>query len=59
MPVIINRICPANCRWGYVTGQKINGNSYWDYIFSAWGDGLVADFYLYAGGNIYDQVQGC
>jgi len=43
----------------YVTGQKINGNPYWDYVFSAWGDGLVADYYLYTGGNIYDQVQGC
>lgn len=43
----------------YTTGTDINGDSYWDHINSSWGTGYVADYYLYTGGNINQQVDHC
>ena len=43
----------------YSDGTDIHGDPYWDAIMSNWGQGFVSDYYLYTGGNIYDQVDGC
>jgi hypothetical protein len=43
----------------YATGTDVNGDSYWDDLDSSWGDGYVADTYLYTAGNINDQVNPC
>ena len=37
----------------------IHGDPYWDDVMSAWGQGFVADYYFFTGGNIYDQIDGC
>jgi hypothetical protein len=42
----------------YTTGPVIHGNPYWDSIWDsrAGRTGWVSDYYLYTGGNIYNQV---
>ena len=37
----------------------INGDPYWDEIVSSYGTGYVSDYWLYTGGNIYQQVDPC
>jgi hypothetical protein len=43
----------------WALGTDINGNSNWDYLGSAYGNGYVADAYLFTNGNIESQVDPC
>lgn len=43
----------------YIVGQSVDGDAYWDYIDYDGSAGYVADYWLYTGGNVNEQVTRC
>jgi hypothetical protein len=43
----------------WASGTNVNGDPYWDWTASSYGDGYVADYYLFTGGNPTGQVDPC